>query len=192
MSVLGTSHHAIAPVFVFAPALLLALACGPDAASPTSAQGDAKTSKSDADPSVGYDIRRLRPRNEEPLDAMFDRLRTKAVVDDGKRVAVLFSADWCEPCRKLDAELGNTHPRSAIGDVRILEMKEEDWQSVTRMDEFNNLRKRWYPKAGSYPVLVLLDDKGEKLEEMKEAIARLEQSGTEPTLPNWFESTRPG
>ena len=140
-------------------------------------------------PDVGYELRRLRPRDEEKLEAMFDRLRV-AAVGEGKRVAVLFSADWCEPCRKLETELGNRHPAEQIGDVRLFELKEEDWKAATRMDEFDALRRRWSGDAGSYPLLVLLDDRGGKREEMKEAIARLETAGVEPTLAQWFAGTR--
>jgi thiol-disulfide isomerase/thioredoxin len=139
---------------------------------------------------VGYDLRRLRPRDEETLAAMFERLRAQALAD-GKRVAVLFSADWCEPCRKLDAELGNRHSPEMIGDVRILELKEEDWSAAARMDEFNELRRRWADQVGSYPLLMLLDAEGQRLEEMKQAIERLEAASIEPTLANWFADTRP-
>lgn len=139
---------------------------------------------------VGYDLRRLRPRDEETLEAMFERLRAQALAD-GKRVAVLFSADWCAPCRELETELGNRHPAEQIGDVRILELKEEDWQAAARMDEFNGLRKRWAPQVGSYPLLLLLDAGGKRVDEMKEAIARLEKAGVQPTLANWIAQTRP-
>lgn len=157
-------------------------ACGNDSAT-------SKKTEAEADPMVGYDLRRLRPVNKEPLEEMFERVFARAR-DDGKRVAVLFSADWCEPCRVLDTELGGQHPQSAIGHVRILELKEEDWEGVTRMDEFNGLRARWHGTLNSYPVLVLLDEQGNKVEEMKEAIERLEGEGLEPTLPNWFASQR--
>jgi len=139
---------------------------------------------------VGYDLRRLRPRDEEPLAGMFDRLRAQAV-KDGKRVAVLFSADWCEPCRELESELGTRHPAEKIGGVQILELKEEDWTAVTRMDEFDGLRVRWSDVTGSYPLLLLLDEQGHKQEEMKEAIDRLNAAGVEPTLANWLADTRP-
>jgi thiol-disulfide isomerase/thioredoxin len=138
------------------------------------------------DPMVGYDLRRLRPRDDEPLAAMFERVRTEALREN-KRVAVLFSADWCEPCRHLDLELGNTHPQSMIGDVRVLELKEEDWVAVARMDEFNSLRRRWEPVMNTYPLLILLDNAGGRIEEMKEAKERLEAAGLEPTLPVWFD-----
>ncbi|MBK8262389.1 MAG: hypothetical protein IPK80_13770 [Nannocystis sp.] len=164
------------------------LACSAPGAPAVVEVGVAAPKKSDgagAEPLVGYDLRRLRPRAEEPLAAMFDRLRQQAV-GEGKRAMVLFSADWCEPCRRLDAELGNLQPRAAIGDVRIFELKEEDWQGATRMDEFNGLRRRWYEKLGSYPVLLLLDAEGAKVEEMKEAIERLEGAGVEATLANWL------
>ena len=164
-------------------ALTLALACSEPAPPAPLAK------KATAAQKIGYDIRRLRPRNEERLDHMFERMRQQAL-KDGKQVAVLFSADWCEPCRRLELELGNEHPERQIGHVRILEMKEEDWEAVTRMDEFNALRRRWYAPLNSYPVFILLDDAGEKIEEMKEAIERLEQAGTEPTLSNWFAGSR--
>jgi thiol-disulfide isomerase/thioredoxin len=138
---------------------------------------------------IGYDLRRLRPRDDETLAAMFERLHAQAKAD-GKRVAVLFSADWCAPCKQIEAELGNLQPAEQIEDVRVFELKEEDWSEVTRMSEFNELRARWYPKKGSYPVLVLLDSEGAALEEMKEAIDRLEGEGLEPTLPNWFATSR--
>ncbi|HFE47378.1 MAG TPA: thioredoxin family protein [Nannocystis exedens] len=138
---------------------------------------------------VGYDLRRLRPRDDETLAAMFERLRVQASADK-KRVAVLFSADWCAPCKRIEAELGSLQPAEQIGDVRIFELKEEDWVEVTRMSEFNDLRARWYPKKGSYPVLVLLRDDGTVLEEMKEAIDRLEGENVEATLPNWFATSR--
>ncbi|MBK7824632.1 hypothetical protein [Nannocystis sp.] len=144
-----------------------------------------------ADTSVGYELRRLRPRDEERLAAMFDRLRAQAVAE-GKRVAVLFSADWCEPCRELETELGNRHSAAEIGDVRIFELKEEDWTAATRMDEFDALRRRWSGITGSYPLLILLDDQGQQREEMKEAITRLEAAGIAPTLANWLADTRSG
>jgi len=134
---------------------------------------------------VGYDLRRLRPKDGETLAAMFERMRAQAQ-SEGKRVAVLFSADWCEPCRKLDLELGNTHPVGDIGHVRIFEIKEEEWEAATRMDEFAALRKRWYEPADSYPVFIVLDDGGNAVEEMKDAITRLEQAGVSPTVATWF------
>jgi thiol-disulfide isomerase/thioredoxin len=139
---------------------------------------------------VGYDLRRLRPRDEETLTAMFDRLLAQAAAD-GKRVAVLFSADWCEPCRELETELGNRHPAAEIGDVRFLELKEEDWTAAARMDEFNELRRRWADQTGSYPLLLLLDAQGKRVEEMKQAIERLEAAKIEPTLAHWLADTRP-
>lgn len=139
-----------------------------------------------ADPLVGYDLRRLRPKDDESLASMFERVRQQALRDH-KRVAVLFSADWCEPCRHLDLELGNTHPESMIGDVRVLELKEEDWVAVARMDELNSLRSRWEPVLNTYPLLILLDNAGGRIEEMKEAKERLEAAGLEPTLPVWFD-----
>jgi thiol-disulfide isomerase/thioredoxin len=144
-------------------------------------------SRTEADPLVGYDLRRLRPREQERLAVMFDRLRTEAGTE-GKQVVVLFSADWCEPCKHLDLELGNTHPESMIGHVRIIELKEDDWAAAARMDEFNDLRRRWEPMLGSYPLVIRLDGAGKRAEEMKEAKDRLEQQGLDPTLPLWFSS----
>ncbi len=161
---------------------------GNDKPAPSTKPIAAKVTKTEAGP-VNYDVRRIRPRNEEPLEAMFERLRKQALADN-KRVAVLFSADWCEPCRILDAELGGTHPREQIGDVRLLEFKEEDWSAVTRLDEYNKLRERWDTNAGSYPLLVLLRSDGSILEEMKAAKERLEAAGKQATLPVWFVDTR--
>ena len=140
---------------------------------------------------VGYDMRRLRPRDGETLAAMYERMAV-ATKADGKRVAMLFSADWCEPCRRLELELGNEHPEAKIGGFRIFELKEEDWEAATRMNEFNELRQRWYAPKGSYPVFVVLDENGEKVEEMKEAIVRLEAAQIEPTVDNWFQNVTQG
>ena len=172
--------------------VLLALAgCkGDEAEAETPSASKSESSKHDADRKVGYDLRRLRPRNGESLAEMFERLRT-AAVEEGKVVAVLFSADWCEPCRMLDLEFGNMHPASEIGHVRILEIKEEDWQAVTRMNEVNQLRTRWTPTINAYPVLVALDAKGDGIEEMRDAKDRLEAAGVEPTIPNWFKEVSP-
>jgi thiol-disulfide isomerase/thioredoxin len=142
----------------------------------------------DGDPLIGYDLRRLRPIDDEPLAAMFDRVH-QAARGEGKRVVVLFSADWCEPCKRLDLELGNVHPTSMIGDFRILELKEDDWKAAVRMDEYDDLRARWEPVAGSYPLVVLLDEQGKRVDEMKEAKDRLEAQGHEPTLPIWLSSS---
>jgi hypothetical protein len=136
---------------------------------------------------VGYDIRRLRPVANEPLAAMFTRVFERAA-SDGKRVAVLFSAGWCEACRALTLELGNMHPADTIGDVRILELKEEDWEPATRMDEYNALRSRFHPVLRTYPLFVMLDEHGDKVEEMREARVRLEAMGARATVPNWFQS----
>lgn len=166
------------------------LACGArDDGAGSSSAASPTASEQERDPLVGYDLRRLRPRDDESLTDSFEQLRKQAV-DEGKRVAVLFSADWCEPCRHLDLELGNTHPASMIGDIRILELKEDDWSAVARMDEFNALRRRWEPILNTYPLLILLDGEGQRVEEMKDAKDRLEAAGMQPTLPIWFESSR--
>jgi thiol-disulfide isomerase/thioredoxin len=182
-------HQAMRPSAVWVLSLGLAIGC--QAPEPSSAAGGDEAGdrreKAEADPLVGYDLRRLRPREQEPLADMFDRVAAEAR-SEGKRVVVLFSADWCEPCKHLDLELGNTHPESMIGDVRILELKEDDWSAAARMDEFNNLRRRWEPALGSYPLMVLLDEAGKRSDEMKEAKDRLEQQGLDPTLPIWFAS----
>jgi thiol-disulfide isomerase/thioredoxin len=133
---------------------------------------------------IGYDLRMLRP-GEQKLDEQFDAIRSNSV-GEGKRVAVLFSADWCAPCKKLEAELGNTQPASQIGDVRIVMVKEEDWRDATRMKEFDGLRLRWSPAVGAFPLFIMLDDEGNELEEMKKAIPRLEGEDLEPTIANWF------
>jgi hypothetical protein len=166
----------------------LVVSCGGEAAPKVLAPAAVVTKA--AEDAVGYDLRRLRPRDEETLAAMFDRQRAQAA-KDGKRVAALFSADWCEPCRLLETELGNRHPAAQIGDVRILELKEEDWAGATRMDEFDALRKRWSGTTGSYPLLLLLDEAGKKREEMKEAKDRLAAAGAPDTLAHWFADTRP-
>ncbi len=168
-------------------AVLLLAACGDGAAS-TPAEPPAKAAEASGTPAgakVGYDLRRLRPRNEEQLADMFERLRAQAV-KDGKLAVVLFSADWCEPCRALDLELGNTADAAAIGHARIFELKEEDWEAATRMDEFSKLRQRWDQRADSYPLFIALDERGQKIEEMREAIDRLGREGVEPTVPNWL------
>lgn len=172
---------------VFFIATILAACQGSDAATPPPPAAEPAA----AETTIGYDVRRLRPRDDEPLEAMFDRMRADAV-KEGKHVAVLFSADWCEPCRSLTLELGNMHPAAKIGSFRILELVEEDWEGVTRMGEFNNLRRRWYAPVGTYPVFVVLDEQGGKIEEMKEAIARLEAAGVEATVPNWFADIAAG
>ncbi|MBC8067196.1 MAG: hypothetical protein IAG13_02590 [Deltaproteobacteria bacterium] len=172
---------------ILASSILLALAgCGDSSASATAASSTPAASAAAAAPAtVGYDLRRLRPRDEEKLADMFERMRKQAT-SEGKLVAVLFSADWCEPCRSLELELGNTAEPAAIGDVRIFELKEEDWEAVTRMDEFSELRKRWDARADSYPLFIALDAQGAKIEEMREAIDRLGKQGIEPTVPNWL------
>lgn len=167
---------------------LLVCACGRDDAPAPAATSSVATPASSA--KVGYDLRRLRPRDGETLAAMYDRMAAQARAE-GKQVAVLFSADWCEPCRKLELELGNQHPADDIGHIRIFELKEEDWQAATRMDEFAALRKRWYEPTGSYPVFIVLDAHGGKLEEMKEAIDRLGAAGLDPTVAMWFRDLRP-
>lgn len=168
-----------------ASCLLLSIACGCGEGSASSTASSPQPAAASAPSTVGYDLRRLRPRNEEKLADMFERMRTQALAE-GKIVAVLFSADWCEPCRKLELELGNTADAAAIGDVRILELKEEDWEAATRMDEFGALRGRWDARADSYPLFIVLDGSGAKIEEMREAIDRLGKDGIEPTVPNWL------
>jgi thiol-disulfide isomerase/thioredoxin len=165
----------------------LLFACEP-APEPQSQPGKSAPAAVDDDPLVGYDLRRLRPIDDEPLAGMFDRVHATARAD-GKRVVVMFSADWCEPCKRIDLELGNTHPASMIGGFRILELKEDDWKAAARMDEYNDLRARWEPISGSYPLVVLLDEQGKRVDEMKEAKARLEAQGLEPTLPIWLSSS---
>lgn len=138
---------------------------------------------------MGYDLRRLRPTTEEPLAKTFGRMQAQAHAE-GKQVAMLFSAEWCERCRRLELELGNLHPTGDIAHVRILELVEEDWEQALRMNEFEQLRLRWDEAKGTYPLFVVLDERGRKVEEMKEAVDRLEQAGQEPTVATWFRGLR--
>ena len=45
-------------------------------------------------------------------------------------------------------------------------------------------------RLGVYPLFVLLDEKGEKIEEMPEAKERLEAAGEQATIPAWFRGVR--
>lgn len=165
--------------------LLLALA------SISACDGDGEASTAAAQqPGVGYDLRHVRPVDGQPLPEVFERMQASAN-KDGKQLAILFSANWCERCRRLELELGNLHPESEIGHMRIVELVEEEWEQVIRMNEFNALRQRWDEKDGTYPLLVVLDAEGNKVEEMKEAVERLEKAGVAATLPNWFKELRP-
>jgi thiol-disulfide isomerase/thioredoxin len=186
LNVLGMAVIAVMAVI---PVVIAAVACVADETAKIASEDPPTASEvaEAADPLVGYDLRRLRPGEDEPLADMFERVRVKTIAEH-KRVAVLFSADWCEPCRHLDLELGNAHPASMIGDVRILELKEDDWSAGARMDEYNALRRRWEPVLNTYPLLLLLDADGQRIEEMKDAKLRLEAAGLEPTLPMWFEA----
>lgn len=135
---------------------------------------------------VGYDLRVLKPRESEPLSATFERLAAQAQ-KESKHVVLLFSADWCNKCKKLDLELGNLHPAGAIGHVRLFKLVEEHWSEAMRTDEFEALRKRFSgSEAGTYPLMVALDDKLERREEMRDAIRRLEEAGRPPKLAEWF------
>lgn len=166
---------------------LLLVACGGDGGG---ARDEAtKAAPAAAPATVGYDLRRLRPTAAEPLTETFERLRVQAQAE-GKQVAMLFSAEWCERCRTLELELGNLHPAADIEHVRIVELVEEDWEKALRMNEFEQLRQRWDTTKGTYPLFVVLDDEGKKVEEMKEAIDRLEQGGQEATLATWFRGLR--
>jgi hypothetical protein len=189
----STILRAAAPSLVF---LFTVVACGPNPAAPDAqdaakaqtegSSADAPSTGKPTDPNalVGYDLRKLRP-GERTLAAAFDDQFERAVAE-GKRVVVFFSADWCEPCRAIDLELGNQHPAGEIGDVRILELKEEEWTAAQRIDEFEKLRLRWSDEIGSYPMVFLLDARGALVEEMKAAKTRLEAEGVPATLPSWF------
>jgi thiol-disulfide isomerase/thioredoxin len=170
--------------------LLLLPACGGGGeADPAAPAASAAAAPQAAAQTVGYDLRRLRPAGDEPLVQTFERLHTQARAE-GKQVAMLFSADWCERCRRLELELGNLHPAGDIAHVRIIELVEEDWEQALRMNEFELLRQRWDTTKGTYPLFVVLDEQGKKIEEMKEAVERLEQAGQEATLPTWFRGLR--
>lgn len=164
--------------------------CGKADAPTPAATEEASAPKPPEDPHrlVGYDVRRVRP-GAGALAEAFDGALARAQ-KDGQRPAVLFSADWCEPCRDLEIELGNMHPASAIGDVRIFILKEEEWQKAVRMDEYNGLRTRWDKVINSYPLFVVLDDEGATIEEMQAGRERLESSEVAATLPNWFAGLR--
>ena len=167
-------------------ALLLLAACGGDGGTP----GRPEAAASAQEPAkVGYDLRRLRPTSDEPLAKTFERMHAQAKAE-GKQVAMLFSAEWCERCRRLELELGNLHPTGDIAHVRILELVEEDWEQALRMNEFELLRQRWDATKGTYPLFVVLDAEGRKVEEMKEAVDRLEQAGQEATVATWFRGLR--
>lgn len=148
-----------------------------------------KPATQDPKEKISYDLRRLRPSNQE-LNPWFASL-VKQAVKDGKRPAVLFSASWCHACQDVELELGNQHPRQDIGHVRIFELIQEDWEAVTRMDEYNDLRARWHPELGTYPMLFLLDGKGEKVESMDVAKKRLEAEGKPVNFATWFADVGP-
>lgn len=155
-----------------------------------SASAAAKPSRSQIkEKKISYDLRRLRP-SEEELNLWFVKQVKKAVAD-GKRPAVLFSATWCHACQDVELELGNMHPPEQIGHVRVFQLIEEDWEAVTRMDEYNDLRARWHPELGTYPMLFLLNEKGDKVESMQEAKVRLESEGKPVNFATWFADVGP-
>jgi thiol-disulfide isomerase/thioredoxin len=168
---------------------LLLLACSGDGGATSAASPEASAVAAPEPAKVGYDLRRLRPTTDEPLADTFERMHAQTRAE-GKQVAMLFSAQWCERCRRLELELGNLHPPADIAHVRILELVEEDWEQALRMNEFERLRQRWDATEGTYPLLVVLDDQGRKVEEMKEAVERLEQAGQEATLAAWLRGLR--
>jgi hypothetical protein len=168
---------------------LLVLACGGDGEAAGAARPAGATQPAAEPEKVGYDLRRLRPTTEEPLVKTFERMHAQARAE-GKQVAMLFSAEWCERCSRLELELGNLHPTGDIAHVRILELVEEDWEQALRMNEFELLRQRWDTTKGTYPLFVVLDDAGGKVEEMKEAVERLEHAGQAATVATWFRGLR--
>ena len=179
--------------WVFALCTLCVAGCGArEPATSASVTGSASAPAAapvrDTQRMVGYDVRRIRP-GDTSLEAAFERGRV-AAVSDGRHVAVLFSADWCQPCRDLELELGNLHPASAIEDVRILMLKEEEWQKAVRMDEFNGLRARWDKVLNRYPLFVFLDENGVMIEEMQAGREAMEAEGIAATLPSWFARLR--
>jgi hypothetical protein len=167
---------------------LLLSACGGNGEG-ASANAEPRATAAAEPAKIGYDLRRLRPATDEPLEQVFARMQAQAQAE-GKQLAMLFSAEWCERCRRLELELGNLHPAADIGHVRVLELVEEDWEQALRMNEFDLLRQRWDTTKGTYPLFVVLDAEGRKIEEMKEAIDRLEQAGQEATLATWFRGLR--
>lgn len=154
----------------------------------TQANSAGKAQSQPAAQRVGYDLRHLRPRDVE-LSAVIDKHRARAA-REGKQLAILFAAEWCNACKTLDLELGNEHAASQIGDVRILKLVEEEWKTAVRLDEFNALRSRWVDQMWSYPLLVLIDGQGREIETMANAKLRLEAGEVEATLPNWFADLR--
>lgn len=162
-------------------------ACKERAAKPALSQAEA--SKPDPQAKISYDLRRLRPSNQE-LGPWFATL-VKQAVKEGKRPAVLFSASWCHACQDVELELGNQHSRQQIGHVRIFELVQEDWEAVTRMDEYNDLRARWHPELGTYPMLFLLDENGDEVESMQAAKKRLEAEGRPVNFATWFADVGP-
>lgn len=189
-SVVTAGRHRGLRAGVALASAILTVGCGKSDAPPATATDQSAAPAPTDDPHrlVGYDVRRVRPGGGTLTEA-FDGALARAQ-KDGQRPAVLFSADWCEPCRDLEIELGNMHPASAIGDVRIFILKEEEWQKAVRMDEYNGLRTRWDTVINSYPLFVVLDDDGAPIEEMQAGRERLESSEVAATLPNWFAGLR--
>ena len=124
-------------------ALALALALPFACSSGQEERGAAKTADAAATPAaapakVGYDLRRLRPRDGETLEAMFERLRGRALADD-KRVAVLFSADWCAPCKRESSTIADQYDRwrSETG-VKLIAVSIDDARSTARVAPYVN------------------------------------------------------
>ena len=100
----------------------------------------------------------------------FDEAKTNAQQNNQKIVLVFSGSDWCAPCIKLEKEIWETKEFKTFSESNFVMIRadfprrKKNALTQEQQQHNNNLAER-YNKNGYFPLVVVLDEKGNVLGE---------------------------
>lgn len=98
------------------------------------------------------------------LDATFFQGTYQEVLLEAKKlrkpILLTFSASWCQPCQKLEAESFSAPEVASLLSLRYV-------SKIVDVEQFVGMDVADVYKVSEYPITIILDEKGRELERLK-------------------------
>lgn len=98
------------------------------------------------------------------LDATFFQGTYQEALIEAKKlrkpILLTFSASWCQPCQKLEAESFSEPEVASLLSLRYV-------SKIVDVEQFIGMDVADIYKVSEYPITIILDEKGKELERLK-------------------------
>jgi len=98
------------------------------------------------------------------LDATFFQGTYQEALQEAKKlrkpILLTFSASWCQPCQKLEAESFSEPEVASLLSLRYV-------SKIVDVEQFTGMDVADIYKVSEYPITIILDERGKELERLK-------------------------